>query len=385
MKFLGLYISLGILILVLFFSCAHEKPWWQGTITEENGVTVVKNPKEPVYTDDVFTLEEEMVWGQKTDSPDHFFASIRALQVDEDGNIYVLDFQDCQIKIFDKEGKFVQAVSRKGQGPGEIQLPLTMEITGGDSLVLYDMAKKCFSLFSLSGEFIRQKSAAEYLYLIRVRPDHAGRFIVETPVRTPEKTEYQILLLDSDFELINEVVSIEEKRTPSGTIDMLSPQVHYVVNREGHILFGYTKNYELQLLDQKGRLLKKIIKDYDPLPVTREVKERMIEERFEELGGLPERYKAEFPNHYPPFRYFILDSEERIFVRTYEKSEDGDYIFDIFDPEGRHLGSRPIPDRPAVLKDGKLYTIEEDAEGYPLVKRYRLNWKITRGKKENFF
>ncbi len=375
-KYLGLYISLGIFFLVLFFSCAHEKPGWQGTITEENGVTIVKNPKEPVYTENVFTLEEEMAWGQKTDSQDHFFASIRALQVDEAGNIYVLDPKDCQIKIFHKEGKFVQAVSRKGQGPGEIQLPLTMEISGGDTLVLYDMGKTCFSLFSLSGEFIRQKSAAEYLYLIRVRPDHSGHYIVQTPVRTPEKTEYQILLLDSDFELINEVVSIEEKRTPSGIISMLSPQVYYMVTREGHILFGYTKNYELQLLDQKGSLLKKIIKDYEPLPVTREVKERMIKERFEELGGLPEGYKTEFPDQYPPFRYFILDSEERIFVRTYEKSEDGDYIFDIFDPEGRYLGSRPLPDRPAVLKDGKLYTIEEDAEGYPLVKRYRFNWTI---------
>ncbi|MFW6136639.1 MAG: 6-bladed beta-propeller [Candidatus Aminicenantaceae bacterium] len=128
-----------------------------------------------------------MVWEQRTDSQDHFFASVRTLQVDEAGNIYVLDPKDCQIKIFDKEGKFVQAVSRKGQGPGEIQLPLAMEIAGDDTLVLYDMAKKCFSLFSLSGDFIRQKSAAEYLYLIRVRSDHSGYFIVQTPVRTPEK------------------------------------------------------------------------------------------------------------------------------------------------------------------------------------------------------
>lgn len=52
------------------------------------------------------------------------------------------------------------------------------------------------------------------------------------------------------------------------------------------------------------------------------------------MGGVPEGYKMEFPDHYPPFSSFIIDSIGRIFVRTYEKAGEGMHFYDIFDPEG---------------------------------------------------
>jgi hypothetical protein len=35
----------------------------------------------------------------------------------------------------------------------------------------------------------------------------------------------------------------------------------------------------------------------------------------------------------------------------------------------------PLKTRPYVLKKRKLYTIEEDEEGYQIVKRYKVTWK----------
>jgi hypothetical protein len=32
-----------------FFCCSSQKTEWHGTIEEADGVTVVKNPKEPMY------------------------------------------------------------------------------------------------------------------------------------------------------------------------------------------------------------------------------------------------------------------------------------------------------------------------------------------------
>jgi len=75
-------------------------------------------------------------------------------------------------------------------------------------------------------------------------------------------------------------------------------------------------------------------------------------------------------------RYLAVDDEERIYVRTWERPDNGEgYFFDIFDNEGKYIARIPFNFRPRVLKKGKIYSIEEDEEGYQFVKRYKVNWK----------
>ena len=50
-------------ILILSASCIEQKSKWQGTIEELDGVTLYKNPKEPIYKEAVFSLEEELLIG----------------------------------------------------------------------------------------------------------------------------------------------------------------------------------------------------------------------------------------------------------------------------------------------------------------------------------
>jgi hypothetical protein len=72
---------------------------------------------------------------------------------------------------------------------------------------------------------------------------------------------------------------------------------------------------------------------------------------------------------------FLPDDEGRIIVQTYEKSGDGeDYIFDLFTAEGRFLGSFPFHIMPLVWKAGRAYTIEEDDEGFHIVRRYAVTY-----------
>lgn len=71
-----------------------------------------------------------------------------------------------------------------------------------------------------------------------------------------------------------------------------------------------------------------------------------------------------------------VDDEGRIFVRSYEKVKDGEgFYWDVFDSEGKYIAKVPLKMRPRVWKKNKLYTIEEDDEGYLYVKRYSVEWK----------
>lgn len=47
----------------------------------------------------------------------------------------------------------------------------------------------------------------------------------------------------------------------------------------------------------------------------------------------------------------------------------------IRESEGRYIAKTPLKHRPFVLKKNKLYTVEEDEEGYQVVKQYNINWR----------
>jgi hypothetical protein len=369
--------GMGILLLIFFTSCAREKSGWAGTIEEENGVTVVRNPKQPIHAGNVLSFEEELVLRPDAESQELFFNIIAAVCVDDAGTIYVLDMGDCQIKVFSKNGDFLRAMGRKGQGPGEMQLPSTMDLAGDERLVVYDMRKSCLSFFTFSGDFIKEHNVAKYFPLVRVMSDQKGHFAIQYHVRDEENAGYKIILLDSNLESVREITSLERKRNPPRVLCLINPLLHYRVTKDGQILTGYSEDYELCFLNQNGDLVKKIITAYTPLPVSNEDKKRLTEARFPESGGgVPEGYKVEFPDHYPPFSSFLIDSTGRIFVRTYEKAGEGMHYYDIFDPEGRYLARVAVYDQVAALKKGKLYTVEEDEEGYQVVKRYHIKWTI---------
>jgi hypothetical protein len=75
----------------------------------------------------------------------------------------------------------------------------------------------------------------------------------------------------------------------------------------------------------------------------------------------------------------FVDEKERIFVQTYEQLEGKDkfFFFEIFDEEGKYLAKVPVLanlDRSSIWKRDKLYTIDEDENGYPVVRRYKVFW-----------
>ena len=144
-----------------------------------------------------------------------------------------------------------------------------------------------------------------------------------------------------------------------------------------NVVWGYPVKYELFVLSPEGKTVRKIVKDYDPVKITKEDRERR---RKDLLGDreLPTGFKLKFPKNYYAFCFFICGDDGKIYVRTYEKDERGDYIYDVFDPEGRYIAnfSLPVIDFLYIAKGNKLYTmVWEDEKGIPVVKRYDVEWR----------
>ena len=78
-------IVLFVSTFMLFASYRNQPPQWKGTIEEENGVKVIKNPNEPLYGEIEFELEEDLSIGNEEDENCAFYRGVR-FDVDSEGN-----------------------------------------------------------------------------------------------------------------------------------------------------------------------------------------------------------------------------------------------------------------------------------------------------------
>ena len=76
--------SLLFLMVVIFFvtaACRSQKTGWKGRIEKVDGITVVKNPKEPIYDEVVFSLNEELSIGKAEGEEEYMFSGIEDIDV----------------------------------------------------------------------------------------------------------------------------------------------------------------------------------------------------------------------------------------------------------------------------------------------------------------
>ena len=109
--------------------------------------------------------------------------------------IYIADSQDCAIKVFSKDGKFVRAFGRKGRGPGELSFPSGVAVAG-DRVYVADKLNRRIQVFDPDGGFRGGFS-------LTVAPDKvfalaSGALLVTTNPTGRGPGEKLLRLLDAD-------------------------------------------------------------------------------------------------------------------------------------------------------------------------------------------
>jgi hypothetical protein len=155
----------------------------------------------------------------------------------------------------------------------------------------------------------------------------------------------------------------------------LGTNMIWEITKNDNILWGHYTKYEIHVFSPEGNHIKNILKANNPLKIMEEEKENLLEEVVP--GDSPLRESIEFPNNYPVFLFFTSDEEGRIFVQTYEKTQDRekDY-YDVFDSEGKYMAKIALKSRPYAWQNNKLYTIEKDEDGFQKIKRFSVFWKL---------
>jgi hypothetical protein len=347
---------------------AQKPPDWKGKIEKEGDVVVAKNPNKPLYGAGVFSLEQDLAIGGE-ESADYVFASISSVAVSGDGTIFVLDQKDWNVKVFDRDGKFLRKFGQAGEGPGVLSRPRSIHCTGRDEVVVVEMNRR-LSFFKLSGEFVRTVSAGT-LNFMDACPDSKGNFFVSVMAMEEANPRYELRKVDGGLKDLFAVESSPMPNTERDGFNPFFPVLRWAPLPGDRVVCGWAEKYEFRVHDAAGRIVRKIQMDPDPVSISKED----IDERTE---GVPPSLKQnmKIPKHYPAFRYLLTDDEDRIYVLTWERPPDlKGFYFDVFDREGRYIVRTVLPVIMPLIRKGRLYAAEENAEGYPVLKRYKVAWK----------
>jgi hypothetical protein len=351
---------------------------WKGTITEKDGVATFENPKRPLYAGPVLKLTEELRIGEAEGQPEYAFGRIAAIAVDDKGCLYVADDKNIHVKAFDPKGGYLRTIGRKGQGPGEIGSPYDLFINSRGELMVSDGKNYKLHFYSSLGASLRDKSFGSRF------PQHTA---------FGPKDQLYVLSFGGDFDTGKyfELAKLNEDLTPAAVLhkvvippgplkESLGDKVPlFCIRSDGNLVMGFAKpdEYRIKIIDPNGRLSRIISRDFDRVPIPKDVLEKAKQ-------SLPPDITIEMPTHYAAYSRLIADDEGKIFALTsptYPESKL--YSWDLFDVEGRYLAVVRLPGSAWHLanmkngllwKKGKLYVVEEDEDGYHLIKRYAAAW-----------
>ncbi len=373
----------GLLVLV---ACGSRSPKIDKVY--EDGVEVILNHIEPYQIRGrlaVCTVEEEL--RIDLEKPEYSNLGLKEpdiVETDSKGNIFIVEkFPDSEYFIykFGVDGRFIMKFGRKGQGPGEIQGIWDLLLDKNDRILVSEPNANKVVEFDTEGRFVKEMKVGPGLR--EVLPLANGNYLARRS-RKKDTDAYgmYLCLFKPDFEEIKTVGFYDMSDLVPGKrqAGIIIPFYWRVAGNRIYVGNG-GKAYDISVYDFDGNLVRKIRKDFNPVAYPGEFRLQT------------EKIAAEQPNlnlftlkDMPPFNSFFVDEAGRLFVMTYERSENGEgFIHDVFNADGifiTRIGlgrygilGRALNHQRAAAADGRFYRLFFKDNGYPELVVYKMSWK----------
>jgi hypothetical protein len=376
-RVLCVFLGMGLLA-----ACGGRDPQVDKTV--EDGVEVVLNYREPYkIKGQPSTISLEEILSIDLESDDLATAGLATggeWDVDDAGNIFVIGFKNREnfIYRFGRTGHLARSFGRRGQGPGELQWPFLSGVSKSGETSITDFGHK-FIVYDHNGMVLREVKLERQT--TRVEALENGKYLALRPrpdLMTQDAYIDVLTLCDQEFTDLKILDRFERASDDSRQV----PYFMWRVSGGRIIIANQARGYEFWVYDLDGNPVRKIRKEYRPVRVTEEIKEAVIGPDYRRSGQSADSY---FPNPLPPINQFFTDDKGRIFAMTYEPGgRPGEYLWDIFNPEGAFIGRKGLDIKWAGLYIGPHYTFIKNAHlychrvkqsGFHELVVYKVSWK----------
>ena len=386
----GLFIFSLIVFMIL--SACSKKPESAARVEIIDGIKYVHNTEIPLHPNKKVSFEEDLSIGGE--EYNMLFRPQRFI-VDQNENIYITDYQDQSIKVFNPKGEFIQTIGRKGEGPGEFSSIGYLAFLPDGRLMVMDLEARRISLFDSDGKYIESHHWAERPGGLIYATESTCLLTVYTFEGDNPLEDMKLFVKEFDFQgneissfgefKIEESKILSEKREEA-TIHMViytpySPHSIFAADPvRQHLYHCVNDVYEIETFDREGKVIRRSDRPYKLLPFTSEDAEEFYS-RYESrpMVNLKKRIrKMSMPKVKTISSRMLVDDSGNLWVETHEQKEEENRTFtayDIFNADGYYEARVWIDKSPSLFMKGKMYRMETDEEtGYRFLKRYRVIW-----------
>lgn len=319
------------------------------------------------------------------------FGSVGSVIADEHGNVYVADQHALEIRVFNRTGEHTRSFGRAGGGPGELR-DLTMTGWVGDTLVALDGRNARVALFTREGGWAGswpwQPISGGLPFLLRDRDRQVYVLsLTPTPGDGPLQRRYTRYAADGARDTVPAPEFPATVRSvvcpyPDGNgirfFDVpFAPGFPYAFAPDGTAAVVPDGSYRIAFVDAAGDTVRTISREAAAVPVTDVEWEEALAPFVEFRDAYPDvRCENEMtrPRAKPAIRTLLFDDEGRLWL---ERFASAGFAWDLFDAEGRLVGTAPAPARALrvrpYVRDDVLYQVETDSMDVQQVAAYRLH------------
>ena len=211
------------------------------------------------------------------------FTKISDLDLDSDGNIYVFDEGEQNIKKFSKYGEYINTIGKKGKGPGEFDTANLFEFDNNDKLIVCNFGNNRFDVLSSEGQFLSsfrvpgQSSVFALPGVSAFKINSKNHLILALHDRY--SGTYLIQKWNMKGEIIHEYFRVQ-KELPSfnNSHREIKRELLLAIDKLDNIYYAFSDEPGITALDSIGNVKYKIDRKIIPILYSDEERKKLIEE-----------------------------------------------------------------------------------------------------------
>ncbi len=172
-----------------------------------------------------------------------------------DGSFFRTASEDGKVYRFNDKGEKIAEFGRKGQGPGDLLIPLDLDILDGKYIVVNDSGNRRISIFDLDGKYVNVIKADYPIFCLVALQDNKVALATQDQKSTFRLKRYRVLIKDLETGSENEVAIFTDEKPQSPIFLKLDPfdgTVHLARIGQDKFLAAYSKSPEVTLYSFSG-------------------------------------------------------------------------------------------------------------------------------------
>lgn len=341
-------------------------------VTDSAGVTIVQAT---ALVDSPMELSSEPVLtlgGNDTDEESFYRVSSGTVGSDARGNIYVLDRDSYHVQVFDSAGRHRRTLASEGGGPGELKFPFALSVADDGRVWVADIGKRAFVHWGRDGQVMEADPLPQDYRGGEVKWTSGGLVM---PLRTSEGNSLVMVSATGESTTLTALALAETRALDlkscgmrfSGFEPIFSPSLVWAASG-ATVAIARNSAYAIDMYEG-GLIVRSVRRSLELRPASAELAEASLGDGMRVGTSNGERVcdPAEVVEQqgYAPFlpmiRRLALAPGGALWVQRFEV-DDSVQAIDLFDPEGRYLGTLPneTPFPVGFLPDGRMLTSEKD-------------------------